>query len=709
MTENSDISRNLKYAGNFPGVHMAELAWLERRREEAEVDKGDPENDAVGLALSGGGIRSATFNLGLLQALERHGILKRIDYLSTVSGGGFIGSSLTWFKAKCQEEFPFGTKRVDNRGIAGNVVAWLRSHGKYLTPGGGMNTWSLIAAILTGSIINLAIFIPVFLFSFHLLSLRYFTLPTWPDAPDFLAPLNGLTIDGFGLFMIACLVSLVLFLYHMARLIFTSSIAREQGIVSEKRTRGLEGKALMFLTLFGAVGTIPVVFAWFSDWIHGVMSSITFSGVVMLIGAMWGRKGGNEAKGWRSLVLSIGFACLTYGLFLWFHYLTGGERPIVGMWWIVVGLAVAFVLSIVANINHVSMHRFYRNRLMEAYMPYEIAGAKSDKCDRTDTELKGSDRSPWYPYSNLKDADRFYLCDIPITDSPYQIVNTNMQTVGSEDRKLRGRGGDSFFFTPLYCGAESTGYAPTKTYVGGAMSLATAFSISGAAVDSNTFATRSRPVSFLMSLLNIRLGYWINNPVPPRFWKLESSRSRPWWFYYMVKEMIGLGLDETNANLHLSDGGHFENLGLYELIRRKCRRIIVSDAGADADYNFGDLARAIEMVRLDFGAEIDLKVDDLRPSGKSELSARPYKKGTITYRDGSVADLWFIKTTLIKDLPEDVNSYGRVNPQFPDQTTADQFFDEPQFEAYRELGYQVGKRLCEDDDCEKLKVSTSVV
>src|SRR5882724_12395215 len=64
--------------------------------------------DTVGLALSGGGIRAAAFSLGVLQALNRHGILHNIDYLSTVSGGGYIGSSLTATMTKSGGSFVFG-------------------------------------------------------------------------------------------------------------------------------------------------------------------------------------------------------------------------------------------------------------------------------------------------------------------------------------------------------------------------------------------------------------------------------------------------------------------------------------------------------------------------------------------------------------------------------------------------------------------------
>ncbi|MCP4665942.1 MAG: hypothetical protein GY849_06215 [Deltaproteobacteria bacterium] len=163
--------------------------------------------------------------------------------------------------------------------------------------------------------------------------------------------------------------------------------------------------------------------------------------------------------------------------------------------------------------------------------------------------------------------------------------------------------------------------------------------------------------------------------------------------------MLGRGLDEKRWHVHLSDGGHFENLGLYELIRRRCRYIIVSDAGADPKWKFGDLGRAIEMARVDFGARVDLDTRPLMPPGKNEASPLPFVLGKVTYNNGAFADLIYIKTAITKGLPEDVYAYCRVNPSFPDETTIDQFFDERQFEAYRELGFQIGLQLCGKKDC----------
>jgi len=224
------------------------------------------------------------------------------------------------------------------------------------------------------------------------------------------------------------------------------------------------------------------------------------------------------------------------------------------------------------------------------------------------------------------------------------------------------------------------------------MNLATAFAISGAAVDPNTYATRSRPLTFLMTLFNVRLGYWINNP---RYRLTLGPLSRPRWYWYLLREMFGRGLTEKAMQVHLSDGGHFENLGVYELIRRRCRYMIVCDAGADPTYRFGDLARAIELVRTDFGAAVELNVEEIRPHGDDGISLKAFARGKVYYNDGSEGRILYIKASRINALPEDVKGYARAHADFPHESTADQFFDEAQFEAYRELGYRIGRRVFE--------------
>jgi hypothetical protein len=341
--------------------------------------------------------------------------------------------------------------------------------------------------------------------------------------------------------------------------------------------------------------------------------------------------------------------------------------------------------------------------------------------------------------------------------APYHIVNTNVVLVSSYIPKFRARGGDNFVLTPLYCGSNATGWCAT----GGdgnarspfeSLTFATAMAVSGAALNPNTGAggegvTRQPLLSFLMGVLNIRLGYWAPNPSPRaeslhRLKNIDTKRRGGRWgpslkrgVYRVLTSWLLCGksgpnalcpglselfmrmsLDENSQQIQLSDGGHFENLGLYELIRRRLKLIIVCDGTADKDFAFADLANAVERVRADFGAIVDIDSADLErlvPKAErkghvetepaSRYAERGYLVADITYSAGppdanKKGKLIYMTTTFFKELSADLYAYRKCNDAFPDQPTSDQFFDEKQFEAYRELGFQTACRMmCGED------------
>lgn len=743
---------------------MAERDWIAARRQKAfgkDVGTSAPR-DLVGLALSGGGIRSATFNLGVLQALERYGVLKHVDYLSTVSGGGYIGACLTWLKHHCPGQFPFGTQRADHGKAGGRILAHLREHGRFLAPGNGRTMWTMVGSVLMTTLVNLAILLP------PLLLLLVASRLDWPGAVDLLPPWSGTTgvwLLCVTLLYLACLllcalsqrlragrsrhrdgrrwrpvlalkvmvlVAAVLGLLWAGReLVGRRSVGSWAGLpmggswaqvltppshatppaywlclglavalfafylvgvalyllagrCGPVRGRALERcrRAMAFglrgAVLAAAIGALPRAHDLLADCLsEWSWSGLSLTGVASLV---LGRRGGKDkarekkqdASPQRSLLLSLGLCLVLAGVLLGLYGLAlrvASEGELIASA-AAVGLSV--VVAWLADINHVSHHRFYRDRLREAFLP------------------NGIDR---LPDRTSCDADTFRLQDLQVRDSPYPLLCANVVTRDSKEPKHAGRMGASFLFSPRYCGSDATGYAPTGEWLDGSMKLATAAAIAGAAVDPNTLSTASRPLSFLMSLLNVRLGYWAANPNRPVDW----GRTRVGGGSYawaILAEMFGNGLSETSALVHLNDGGHFENLGLYELVRRRCRYILVCDAAADHDFTFFDLGRAVERVRVDFGARVEI---DTRPLlyGDDGLSRTPVVHGWITYDDGKRGELLYLTTVMIEDLPEDVNAYRRQHPTFPDEGTADQFFDEPQFEAYRELGYRVAQRTCE--------------
>jgi hypothetical protein len=294
-------------------------------------------------------------------------------------------------------------------------------------------------------------------------------------------------------------------------------------------------------------------------------------------------------------------------------------------------------------------------------------------------------------------ANNYHNQEIKVT-APYHIINTNLQTGDSDNPKLRNRMGENFIISPLYIGSEHTAYIKTEEFEkrGEKIDLATALAISGAAVDANTYFTGSKPLTFLMTVLNLRLGYWLSNPANNTGKRVSPFR----WYRYLFSELFGK-MRETSKKIRISDGGHFENLGVYELIRRECDIVICSDVGADPEMSFKDLARLIELVRIDFGTKIEIVLDGLMPDNH-RISTHSYTIGEIKYKrpNGTTKTgiLYYIKPNLLKGMSQDIFGYAFQNHDFPHQSTADQYFDETQFEAYREMGFFIGENFVNKSD-----------
>jgi hypothetical protein len=281
---------------------------------------------------------------------------------------------------------------------------------------------------------------------------------------------------------------------------------------------------------------------------------------------------------------------------------------------------------------------------------------------------------------------------------PLHIVNTALNLVGGDNLAWQQRQAESFTVSPLHAGNYCIGYRSSKEY-GESISLGTAVGISGAAVSPNMGYHSSPLVTFILTLFNARLGWWLGNPKDAETYRRGYPRFaiRP-----IVEEALGLTNDE-NPYIYLSDGGHFENLGLYEMILRRCRYIVVSDAGQDSDYAFEDLGNAIRKIRIDLGVEISMGEVQMYPRN-SQKKGVYFAIGTIDYRtvDKATAQaspgsyegvLIYVKPAFYGDEPMDVFNYAQSSLTFPHETTADQFFNESQFESYRSLGLYIADKM----------------
>ena len=801
-------------------VHAEQQYLIERRKAAQKngsavnypttLDANGKLPDLKGLACSGGGIRSASFCMGVMQALAEHNKLIKFDYLSAVSGGSWIASSLCWFLSQDgrhvttwdnktrelkygldPEAFPFNNKQknfspssstVDEEKTTlrgRNLVSWIRGRAKVVTPGYGFGMSALIGMILRASIINLMIFVPVFLAVFVVIQKWFFGAKTasWACGNEAFHQFAMWHVDStscidwvqqdlywtipiyvIAFFLIAATVYALVsrFVSWIGTYSYRPGGRRIAFIARSVYTKAV-GYSLMILLALLTLASLP--------WLHGLLADADsyteeLLGLLTAAGGAWLTLLNRPKAGAPSPFIAklapflIPFGC---GLMIYaiLFFLYSASTHIVGnregeqlLFYIILIFAVA--VGFFANINHNSIHRFYRDRLMEAFLPdpdlTTSEPAFSDRTRLSEFQLIEHERrenmflnmvSGFLPgvllkgmvgsfaqleeYLKLKGLFNLFRYKVYKGNptAPYLLINTCLTTTDSPDRKLRGRGFSHFLLSSRYVGSDATGYEATKTFMKNRMSLATAMAISGAAADPNTYVTRSRALSFVMALLNLRLGYWAPNPNPNyRPW---FRRLVPAWVSALTQEMLGIGLNERSTFIHLSDGGHAENLGVYELIRRRCKTIVAIDAGADKNWRWEDLGRLIEQVRVDFGVIIRLHNTELRqviPEKKYNklsfpVSQRGYLVADILYppievtaqikakkkpaRRMEKGKLILIKTTLPHDLAiSDIHAYKLAHPDFPDETTTDQFFDEDQFEAYRELGYNIGLKAVRD-------------
>jgi hypothetical protein len=253
------------------------------------------------------------------------------------------------------------------------------------------------------------------------------------------------------------------------------------------------------------------------------------------------------------------------------------------------------------------------------------------------------------------------------------------------------------------CGSLTAGYRPSAEY-GDGITLGTAMAISGAAANPNMGYHSSPVLGLLMTLFNVRLGWWLGNPGAPgaKTWR----RSGPG---YSVGPLFSEAIGNTTdlyKYVNLSDGGHFENLGLYEMVLRRCHFIVVSDGGEDPECAFADLGEAVRKIRIDFGIPIDFGTMTIYPRSAIDTLKSPGHNcavGRICYSvvDGADAPdgiIVYIKPACYGDEPRDIYEYFKTNPTFPHESTSDQFFSESQFESYRMLGAYTMEKLCTDCD-----------
>jgi hypothetical protein len=371
------------------------------------------------------------------------------------------------------------------------------------------------------------------------------------------------------------------------------------------------------------------------------------------------------------------------------------------IWWTIVvrllgalGIAavVAFFASYFVNINRFSLHALYRNRLVRAFLGASRPRRHPD--DFTDFDVEDNIRVHEL-WPEKPDRTRW---------RPFHVINMALNIVSSHHLSWQERKAESFTVSPLHAGSACKAYRPTREYGArdGGITLGTAVAISGAAASPNMGYHSSPGITLLLALFNVRLGWWLGNPGPEgeNTYRDEGPKLAA---VPLVEETFGLTTDDR-PYVYLSDGGHFENLGIYEMVRRRCRFILSVDAGADPDYGFEDLGNAQRKIAIDLGVPIrfyGLTKLKKRPSeGQPDIGPdQPYAAvGVIDYPTADHCDskpgyLLYIKAGYHGVEGPGVCSYAVANATFPHQTTADQWFSESQFESYRALGFTIADQL----------------
>ncbi|WP_461149059.1 patatin-like phospholipase family protein [Spirosoma pulveris] len=382
-------------------------------------------------------------------------------------------------------------------------------------------------------------------------------------------------------------------------------------------------------------------------------------------------------------------------------------------------LLAGWLLALMIDTNRFSLHAMYRARLIRAYL-----GASRPQETRVPDPFTGFDEADNIPMGKLN-VDAY---PSPGTTTPrkplFHVVNLALNLVNGQNMAWQERKAEAFSISPLHAGAMNLAYrrtrarinpadypsgeeqplsAPEYTCYGGkkGISLGTAITISGAAASPNMGYHSSTLVAFLMTLFNVRLGWWLGNPGPAG--DKTFDKSTPTLAVKPIWDELRANTDDTNEYIYLSDGGHFENLGLYEMVLRRNRFIVVSDAGCDETCTLEDLGNAIRKIRIDLGIPIEFQ-------GKFQIQARStpvvntkgkywalarigysaVDKPTATTDPDEVDGLLlYIKPAFYGTEPRDIFNYGSTKSAFPHESTSDQFFSESQFESYRALGRHV--------------------
>lgn len=679
--------------------------------------------NTAALCLSGGGIRSATFSLGVLQGLHRAGKLSGFDYLSTVSGGGYAGSWLSrWLTGDGVQAGTLAEAlepRAFDPGESGDPVRKLRSYSNFLSPNWGLSLdlLTMVAIFVRNLLLNWMFWVPLLLVAAMVPWVLVAFVESIPLGP-FRDLVDNISVGAtsFNEIEVAAALVPVLVGSWLALMLMVFLFAK---VMSDELREWLSRLSAYF---------IAAAIAWilmFAVFIYAPLLALSlvenrvldleglgvgttggiFAVLTGLIG-FWSQYGPDLRKRafgiaktlnarLMDLIAAVALITIATGVALLAQWWLAGLEPLsvetsrellgaisedgylrfaLSLGMLLIGVLAA---SLLIGTNQFSLHSLYGNRLVRAYLG-------SGRRERSPSGFTGFD-----PADNIAITA---MAGIGRPVRPFHVVNMTLNLTRRDPDQLdwQERKGASFTATPIACGSIVTGYAPSANFGDhGGMTLGRAMTISGAAASPNMGYHSSPLMTLVMTLLNIRLGWWVPNPCCV-FDKPETATEPRFGLFYSLREAF-LGTDRSADWLHLSDGGHFDNLGLYEMVRRRCRTIVVVDGTCDGDFKHSDLHVAIRKIEVDFAVPIDLPAT---LPGEPGAEGVRITVGTIRYRaiDSGYANgrLFVIKPVLTGAEPPALRDFAEISRQhgktFPHHSTLDQFFNETQFESYRRLG-----------------------
>jgi hypothetical protein len=700
--------------------------------QAAEYRDTPPTGMRLGIALSGGGIRSAAFNLGALQALQERRVLEHADYLTAVSGGNYIASAITISGAYHRPECDNG-KPAWAHGSA--EERYLRQHTNYLAPGAKGRVW-LGLNICFGFILN---YLPFLLCAFvvgrvtgwllsGVLGLKLADLRL--DGLDL--PSSGMLTAILGIIAAGILAAVSLVGYQR----FKDGRDAHPADYGETKSEGLAYSLIKLAAVLTVVGVgLPLLAGLYGSASTFVLSTV-LGKPAEAFETMPGRMG--IAVLW--LLVSLTMAAAALGLSRRFRarrlMLVLASLAAVGLLLVpllssleyaaryglhsaadvlpvAVALLVVLYMAIRVHNRRYSLHLFYRERLNSAFA---LVRAR----DGTGTVVADPIRYG-VPLDFSKIGERLRDNDRRL---PKLIVCCAVNLTSNEVPV--GRFAESFTFEHDYSGGRLFGYHDTALFekpglvTGTKLTLPSIMAVSGAALSPLMGRFTHRPLRFLMAMTNVRLGVWIRNP-RHRDWNPDPGEDRAepgpagrrpvvekilrtrlartiidGWHepgaLYVLREALG-ATKSSHRFIYLTDGGHWENLGLVELLRRRCTHVLCFDAsGGEVDGL--DIGRAMALARSELGVDIEM---DPRPTVPAKrFSEDVAARGLIKYPDPEQeARLVYARAVLTERASWDLLAYQARDGRFPNHSTSQQIFTDEQFESYRALGHQAGCRALE--------------